>query len=74
VLFKNMHPNYSLAKDILRVIQSIVVMIVGGVICVKFLPDTPITADILVVWIIGFAAIITFFAVRAIAVIVFRLR
>jgi hypothetical protein len=69
-----MPPNYSPARDVLRFIQSIVLLMVGGLICVKFLPDTRITAGILVAWIIGFSAIGTFFIARVIAVIVFRLR
>ena len=74
MLFKKMPPNYTLAKDVLRFILSVAIMLVGGLICAKVLPDTRITAGLLFAWIIGFSGISVFFIARAIAVLVFRLR
>jgi hypothetical protein len=74
VLFKKMPADYSLARDMFRFVLSVAVMLGGGFICAKLLPDTRITANLLFVWIIGFSGISVFFIARAIAVLFFRLR
>jgi len=69
-----MPSDYSLAKDVLRFVQVIVVEIVGLYIGAKLLPDTRISGAILVVWIVAGSATSVFFIARAFAVFVFRLQ
>jgi hypothetical protein len=74
MFYKPMPATYSYAKDVFRAIGCLTVMAIGIYGALKFLPDMEMTANLLTVWIIGFAGVSTLFVVRPLAVYIFRLK
>jgi hypothetical protein len=72
--FRKMPTGYSSAKDVLRFVQVVVVELVGALTGVKFLPDTHLSAVLLVIWIVVGSAASVFFIARVFFVFVFRLK
>jgi hypothetical protein len=71
--FKEMPPGYSRARDVLRLIQLLVVGTIGMFLCLKYLPSTRFTICLLFVWIAIFSGASVFFGARALLSWAFRL-